>query len=359
MGKTFTAILAARKLIKERNQNLKVIVVVPWISLKNQWEQELKKHNVFEHSEVLVINTAYKNSYSCDLLILDEIHGYAADEFKKVFKTISYKYIFGLTATIERADGKEDVLLEKCPVIDNVHLDECLENGWISDYVIYNLGVDFTPKEKIDYDKTNSTFKYAASRISYGGKQSFDLATKWIKDGTKEQKALAAMYYNAMRKRKTLCTNATNKLTTTVDIINRFPDRKTIVFSENIDFAESVKKKLPNVTEVFHSKMKKKEKELAMKNFTDKRTKKRVVSSVKALSAGIDIPDISLGIVASGNSSKLTQIQQIGRTVRALPDKLAVFINLYVRGTQDYNWLVRRQDTLNVKWVEFLDEIPQ
>jgi superfamily II DNA or RNA helicase len=48
-----------------------VIVVVPTIELKNQWEVELQKHKVGV-AQVYVINTAVKLEMTTDFLILDE-----------------------------------------------------------------------------------------------------------------------------------------------------------------------------------------------------------------------------------------------------------------------------------------------
>ena len=77
----------------------------------------------------------------------------------------------------------------------------------------------------------------------------------------------------------------------------------------------------------FHSKRTKKQQVEILKKFKDGRTKQRVISSVKALNAGFDVPDCSLGIVAAGNSKKLDNIQRTGRIIRYVPGKTAVIIN--------------------------------
>ena len=89
-GKTYTAIMVILRLLKSRPK-AKVLVVVPTINLKNQWNKELTKHRVVKNCEVIVINTAYKNKYECDLLICDELHSYGAEQFIKVFNTVKYE----------------------------------------------------------------------------------------------------------------------------------------------------------------------------------------------------------------------------------------------------------------------------
>jgi superfamily II DNA or RNA helicase len=169
-GKTFTAIMVILRLLKSRPE-AKVIIVVPTINLKNQWIVELRKNKVKDHCDVIVINTAYKSKAKCDLLICDEMHAYGAEQFIKVFDKITYQFIFGLTATIERTDGMHEVLLQYAPVIDEVPIEECHKNGWVSDYLVYNLAVPMLEDETEDYDKANKQFRYAARQIGFGGAQ--------------------------------------------------------------------------------------------------------------------------------------------------------------------------------------------
>lgn len=66
---------------------------------------------------------------TCDLLILDEIHGYASDVMSQIFSRVKYSMILGLTATIERLDGKEVIIKKYAPVCDTITMEEALENG--------------------------------------------------------------------------------------------------------------------------------------------------------------------------------------------------------------------------------------
>lgn len=73
----------------------------------------------------------------------------------------------------------------------------------------------------------------------------------------------------------------------------------------------------------------------------------RVICSAEALNAGYDLPAIDGGICASGPSTMLNFVQQLGRTVRYQEDKQAVFINLYTQFTQEEIWVKKK--TLNMK----------
>ncbi len=350
-GKTFTSILAIKDV-----QPTHTIVVVPTIVLKEQWEKELSK-NFLKDWEVVVINTASQldRSYVTDLLIIDEAHTSVAETFKRIFDNISYSKLLWLSATIKRLDGEEELLLEKAPICDIITLEECLTNNWISPYTIYNLEVPFSPKDQLAYNKADSSFRYYAMQIGYGN--TFDTAKKWLSSGTKEEKGLAACYYNAMRKRKSVITGNSNKVQVTLDIINKFTTSKFIVFSEAISFVDEVVSKCNEAVGI-HSKMTKKLQQEAMKKFKDQRTIKRGIVSCKSLAHGVDIPELDLGIIASFNSSKLVNTQSIGRILRIQEDKKALIINLYTPNSQEKNWLLRKQlGQLNIQWISQLNQI--
>jgi|TARA_R110000824_G_scaffold361127_4_gene548905 superfamily II DNA or RNA helicase len=357
-GKTFTAIMVILRLLKSRPE-AKVIIVVPTINLKNQWIVELRKNKVKDHCDVIVINTAYKSKAKCDLLICDEMHAYGAEQFIKVFDKITYQFIFGLTATIERTDGMHEVLLQYAPVIDEVPIEECHKNGWVSDYLVYNLAVPMLEDETEDYDKANKQFRYAAGQIGFGGSQSFNAAKRYLndKDADPHKRAMAAIYYNAMRKRGDICKNSQAKIPVIKALLDKFDDRKALLFSASTKFADDVQEELGDICLSFHSKRTKKQQVEILKKFKDGRTKQRIISSVKALNAGFDVPDCSLGIVAAGSSKKLDNIQRTGRIIRYVPGKTAVIINLYAPNTQEVSWLNKRQEGQIVKWVDTIDEI--
>ena len=111
-GKTRTALTLSELLIK-KNPDAKILIVVPTEIIKNQWIEGLIKHNIFNNCKVEIINTVIKKEWDCNLLILDELHVYGALSFSQVFDAVNYDMILGLTATIERLDGKEKLLLEK------------------------------------------------------------------------------------------------------------------------------------------------------------------------------------------------------------------------------------------------------
>ncbi len=354
-GKTYTAIMAIQGMVTKAGIE-SCLVVVPTITLKAQWEAELAKHKI-KFAEVLVINTAIKQPRDYDMLVLDECHRYAADSFKRIFEVADCDYVMGLTATLEREDGLHDIILDYLEVIDQVTVDECLDNGWISPYTVYNVAVPLPDDEQIAYKKVNNSFKHFAATLGFGG-DAFRNAQKYLKSGSNEQKGKAAMYYNAMRKRKTICLNNSNKVEATNDIIGALGKVNGLIFSGTTDFAEKLQEKLGDICMSFHSKITKKQQKDIVARFKDKRTKVRYLSSVQALNEGFNVPDCSIAIIAGSNSTKRTFIQQLGRVVRMQKGKQAVIVNLYTPDTQDAVWTKKRLDGIDKNRVIFctLDE---
>lgn len=357
-GKTRIGMIAIQKM-KMVNPKVSVIIIVPTLNLKDQWTIELTARKLNNNCEVVVVNTAYKNMYICDLLILDEIHCYGAPLFKKIFNTIGYDYILGLTATIERADGKHDILLERCPIIAEVTIEECHANGWVSPYTVYNIAVPMSSEDSAAYAKANSKFRWAAQKVGGMGGDTFRRAQSLLKNrkGTNEEIGAAAVYFSSIKKRGDICKNSSAKFSVIQEIISKFSDRKALIFSDSTDFADELQELLGDTCLSFHSKQTKKVRTEVLRKFKDGRTKQRVISAVKALNAGFDVPDCSLGIVAAGNSRKLDNIQRTGRIIRYVPGKKALIINLYSPDTQEVAWLTNRQEGQEVIWVESVEEI--
>lgn len=337
MGKTYASIMAIEGMI--RKQNIKsVIIIVPTIDLKNQWEEELKKNNI-NITKVIVVNTAakYYDSLECDLLIIDEYHTVAGEYFRSVLK-IPYKFILTLTATIERTDGLHELLLKHSPIVDTITLEEALDNNWISEFIVYNIAVELSKKEMSLYRKYNTAFKKLACKIS-----GINEANYFLKSKDTNKVRMAGRYYKYLRLRKDICKNNSNKIDIVRRLINCFDSEYGIIFNPSIKFAKEVEKTLGSKTCLsYHSKLSKKDRALIIGSFKSNLNPVRFLSTVSALDAGFDHPKSSIGIITSGNSSQLRNIQRTGRVVRKHPNKQAIIINLYSPGTQEVSWLHSR-----------------
>lgn len=426
-GKTFTAVLAIKRFRKKYAQE-PIIVVVPSVDLKFQWEQVLERESI-EFVSVWVVNTYIKYKHQASLLILDEVHRFLSDEFYKLFENTHYQLLLCLTATLERLDGKHDLLDEIAPVFDVVTMEEAKREGYVSDFTVYNLGLEFNEEDQEEYKKyhdiANNNFAYfhrdfdLAMMMARSGravvttyderriahrKTVEELRHEWAKsqgwDGqpfVENATDTATNYYHpktvmlkalqwlkGVRGRKTLIYKASAKLNVIEELIWKFPDKKVIIFSEDADFADKVKERLGDECRSYHTKLatevRKIRTEKILKSgevkvtYTEKKfgltrlrkeiiedfknNKFKILSVVRALDEGFDDEDVDMIIMASYNSSKRQNVQRTGRGIRAKEGKHAIVINLYMKNSQEENWLKsKQQSTSNILWAKSIADI--
>lgn len=120
-GKTFTALAIAAKL------GQKTLVVTHTVSLRTQWEKEIKKvfgiepgiigSGKYDISPSIVvgnIQTLYKLRGKIEkqfgTLIIDECHHIPANTFSKLVDASYARYKIGLSGTVQRKDGKHVIM---------------------------------------------------------------------------------------------------------------------------------------------------------------------------------------------------------------------------------------------------------
>ena len=347
-GKTRIGLNAIEK-VRTKYPNLSVIVVVPTDVLRNQWMKLIDERGLGFNCQVLIINTASKKLEQCDLLILDEIHKFAADQFSQVFKTIRYKLILGLTATIERLDGKHELLKKYCPVVDTVTIEVARASGWVAEFTEYQVIIT---AEDIDnyrqYNKEfvqhfeffNFDFGLAMSMIGQAGlKNRLRYRDELCPNGTKEDKSKVLkeiMYHSmgfmhAMQNRKKFIHNHPQKIEVAREIIKYRADKKIITFSANTKMAESI-----GIGYVYTGKDGKKKNRMTVEEF--EKLDKGVINSCKLAIEGFDCPGLSVGIVLGVDSSATKAIQSTGRVVRKEGSKYAEMFTLVMENTVEEEW---------------------
>lgn len=373
-GKTITAILAII-MIREISPSLSVMVVVPTLYLQEQWKSRLADFGV-DNVEVWVINSAVKQSHFVDMLVLDEIHQYTAEVFGQIFDRVSYDQVFGLTATLRDDDPRTEIIYKKAPVIDTVTMKEALDAGWISPFQVYNLGIDLKGDEEEIYKTLAKNFNRTFATFGHD----FSLAMACVNNPAtlrahahrlqwdeKRVQASAFQWMKNMRERKELLYNLDSKHDLAIKVIDQFPDRMIITFSQTIDSAERLAGALGSRAEVYHSQVKgrmvngkkltaKAAKQHAIDRFASNHHMNTcsVLCTAKAMDQGADIPDVDMVVVVSASSKPLQAIQRYGRSLRAIEGKRTVIVEIYAKGTQDEKWLRSRQKKLPkgvVRWI--------
>lgn len=426
VGKTFTAILVIKRLF--RNDPLhNVIVCVPTDALVFQWQIELNEHFTKKDlNRITVMSASYVvNSQiyaQTDTLIVDELHLFLGEEYIKV---INGKYLksnnrLGLTATYYDPKGRHTLYEELFPIIDVIDESEAIERGFVAPFIEYNLAINFTIEEQDVYEKSSKIIRTHMAKFGNGG---LDLATKCLSGGKFKGKeytnigfchawarkkgwhpqldlskpdnvlindlwnpqkimGYAKLLMKAIRIRKDLLYNATNKTLITVDIIKKFKGEKIIVFGQKTNYADKVNllvnQEFPGLAAAYHSniptQMLPSPKTGKLIKFGKKRLKKKAIEDLKSgrikvictassLDTGFNVKDILIGIIGSGTQNFNQQKQRGGRIKRVADvmdeGKVKLIVNLYIPDTKDEDWLRRRQSksTNPIHWIESIDEI--
>jgi len=364
-GKTYVALL----ILQDLNAKLptgKALVVVPTQNLKQQWEEQINELHI-TNTKVMVINTAVKLKHSVDLLILDEIHNYMSDVFKNIFACTEYRYILGLTATLDHEDPRFHIISHAAPVIDTVTLHEAVKNGYVSRFQVFNLGLRMSESEEKAYKEVTDAYyeafaifnnRFHSAMRCMTDRQYLSVFCRNLAGWDEEQVWHKALAFNrAMQKRKQLIYKSATKREAAKKLIEIF-DVPTITFSESVDFAKKMSEETQPWGAAYHSKMSKYARQNVLDSFADLRTDVRVIHTAKALDEGFDVKGIELAIVCSGTSTPRQDLQRTGRAIRFQEGKTGVIINLYLKDTQDEKWLKKRQSkSANIQWVHSIEEL--
>lgn len=336
LGKTRLALNLIEAFVK-RDDKCSCLVVVPTQFLKDQWIDQLEERGLLDNARVEIINTVIKKNWTCNLLIQDECHRYVADQMAKVFRCVDYDNILCLTGTLERLDGKEELIKFYAPICDRITIEEAEANGWVAphrEYLVL-LDVDLT-----DYNKWTREFNQCFAYFDF----KFDIAMKCATNKIIARKyakilgldwqqviGMGQKWLKTMKLRKEFIYNHPKKLKFVRKILEARPNCKAITFSATIKQAESI-----GIGYTVHSKQKKKENTQIIENFNSDST--GVLNTSKACDEGVDIQGINLEIILHTDSSKIRKGQRLGRSVRYEEGKVSEIFTLVLRGTQEVNW---------------------
>jgi len=344
-GKTRLSLMLINTLLKS-NSKASVLIVVPTEFLKEQWIDQLIEWDLIDNCKVEIINTVIRNEWTCDLLIIDEVHLTASDTFRKVFEVVQYSMILCLTATLQRLDGKEILIKQHAPVCDSITLSEAQNAGWVSpikEYVVL-LDVDLTEYKAWD-QKFNGYFAYFNWDFNVAMKCSTDWKyrntyAKQMGLSPKDVLGMAMDWMRCMRKRKEFVMSHPKKLEVCKQILNARKDKKCIAFSATIKDSEQL-----GIGQVLHSKQSKKKNAEIIKQFNN--ADSGVLCTSKAADQGVDIKGLSVGIIMSVDSSKIRKTQRTGRIIRFEEGKTAELFTLIIRGTQEWRWFQNSNTSKN------------
>ena len=355
-GKTRFALAALQGWLANNTSESAVVVLVPTVSLQDQWFVNLVDDLGADPEDIcvwpaevrpdvkfhiLVVNTARNRVAELSqlaphiLLIADECHRYASEENAKALD-VRNSASLGLTATADREfdDGLERTLIPKLGrIIFKYGIEQASQDGVVSDFELFNVRVPLTASEQAEYQKASRALGLALAQEDH-----------------ERAKAIAL-------KRARVAKNAISRVSMAVVLADRLRNRRTVVFHEEVSMADlllELLSKRGHRVAIYHSgiskDMRRDNLRLFRRGFVD------MLVCCRALDEGIDIPEADSAILVASTSSTRQRVQRLGRVLRVHSSKqLATIYTVYASDHEEErlaNEVGRLEGVASVKWLE-------
>jgi superfamily II DNA or RNA helicase len=322
-GKTVIAYDAIARL------GVRTLVVVPTIELLRQWKTGIAASLQLPDEmvgavgggmrstgpiTVITYDSAAMKRRRLDgygLLIFDEVHHLPAQSHRTIVQKMGAPWRLGLSATLERADGRHEELAALIgPVVYQSDAEELAAQKHIAAYQEHRIFVDLAPEEELRYETLMAEWRWylATRRAQLGtGPGMFSAIIRRSGFDPGARRALRAHH-----EARLVAMNATAKLAAIEDLLRKHAGDKVIIFSEYVDMVDRISRQLmlPAITYRTPSA----ERRAILEGFRTGALTKLVTGRV--LNEGVDVPDANVAIVASGSASMREYVQRLGRVLR-------------------------------------------
>ena len=138
-----------------------------------------------------------------NVVVVDEIHTTLSPEYRKFYKNNTWNRIYGLTATVPENEEYKVLLNKIAPIIYTTNTKDALNLGLISPYKVFNIGVSFTAEEAKAYNKIDTMYNAAVSKLG-GIFEAFRNATIYRNKGNARTKEMGKHLLCNDAKKKTI-----------------------------------------------------------------------------------------------------------------------------------------------------------
>lgn len=365
-GKTITSLNCLLNTYTE-SKSYKAIIIVPTVSLVEQWKKECIKFNfkniitvsskvnwsdnlAFFNTASKLIDTSYivivtyasfvKPKFQSQfellpketILIADEVHNMGSPGLQKILGNIHLERRIGLSATpdrkydIEGNQAIESFFNDKPPFIVSFSMEKALELGWLCEYLYYPHIVRLTEREQIEYMKISKQLYMYLDPITKSYQKSPIVEMLLLK-----RKRIVHKAFNKKEEFKEIVDSEFNKrgnLKYTlvyvpegiennfeVDDIDEETEEDIILIDEYTKIVSSTDDSI--MTKKFTANSKSRDE--ILKDFES--GKIHVLTSMKCLDEGVDVPRSELAIFCSSTGNPRQFIQRRGRVLRLHKDK--------------------------------------
>jgi superfamily II DNA or RNA helicase len=346
-GKTWLACLA----IEDRRRS--ALVLAPTLDLVRQWYDVLR--TTFGTTvgvigggdydvQALTVCTYDSAHLHMDhlgdrfgLVVFDECHHLPGPAYALAARAAVAPFRLGLTATLERADGRHADLAELVgPVVYRKDIVD-LSGAYLSDYETVRLTVELSPEDRATYDAERAIYRdfVAANGIRMSSPSGW---SDFVIRSSRSEAGRRAM--QAYRRQREIAFAAPAKLDYVSLLLDRHRADRVLLFTQDNATAYEVSRRF--LVPVITHETKVKERSEILAGLADG-SYGAVVTS-KVLNEGVDIPSANVAVVISGSASVREHVQRLGRILRPQDGKHAVLYELVTAGTSETSTSARRRE---------------
>lgn len=346
-GKSHLAVLAVAD--KKRS----TLVVAPTLDLVRQWYDLLRTSFATEvgivgggeHSVRPLTVTTYDSAYlqmehlgaRFGLVVFDECHHLPGASYQLAAELCLAPFRLGLTATPERADGREGALAGLVgPVVYRKEIGE-LAGSFLADYDTERLTVELSAEERDEYQRERAIYvgflRAQGIRMSSpSGWNDFVIRSSRSAEGRRAMKAF--------RRQREIAFASSGKLEVLDHLLREHARDRMLIFTQDNLTAYAISRRF--LVPVITHQTKVRERSEILERFSDGRYGAVVTS--KVLNEGVDVPDANVAVVISGSGSVREHVQRLGRILRQRDGKRALLYELVSAGTTETGTSERRRE---------------
>jgi superfamily II DNA or RNA helicase len=346
-GKTHLAAMA----IDDKRRS--TLVVAPTLDLVRQWYEQLRATFGMpvgvvgggDYQLCPLTVTTYDSAYlhmehfgaRFGLAVFDECHHLPGATYALAARLCLAPFRLGLTATPERADGREMELGELIgPTVYRRDIVE-LSGEYLSEYETVRVGVELSPEERAEYDAERGI--YRAFLMSQGirmsspaGFREFIMRSASSPDGRRAMRAY--------RRQREMAFAADAKLSYLEHLLHVHRRDSVIIFTQDNATAYLVARRF--MVPVITHQTKVTERSEILGGLADGTY--GAIATSKVLNEGVDVQNANVAIVLSGSGSVREHVQRLGRVLRKRKGKHALLYELVTEQTSEQYTSERRRE---------------
>jgi superfamily II DNA or RNA helicase len=346
-GKTFVAELAIVAVQRS------TLVLAPTIDLMSQWYDvlsaafhckigllgggyhEIEDLTVSTYDSAYIHMDAYGNRFG--LVVFDECHHLPSPTYLLASESMIAPYRLGLTATLERSDGREQLLDERVGPVVFARGIKDLAGSHLADYDVHTLTARLSEEEARVYEESRELYRQflrdkGIDMSKPEGWSRFIMLSSRSREGRR-----AFMAYRAQRQ---VAITPASKIDVLEGLLRMHAKDRVIVFTNDNETVYRISKTflLPAITHQTDVK----ERKQILERFNSGAYPAVVTSRV--LNEGVNVPDANVAIILSGTGSVREHVQRLGRVLRRKEGKRAVLYEVVTERTVEERVSGRRRE---------------